>query len=445
MQIRILWVFWIVGSLLLAAFFIRQLKTEDRQVFLPGKTTHGHHQIELACESCHTPFQGVPQETCLKCHAQELEMAEDSHAGSKFADPRNASQVELLDARLCISCHIEHRPEITTAMGLTVPADHCFHCHSDIATERPSHAGMDFNTCASAGCHNFHDNRALYEDFLLEHRNEPELLATPITADRDKPEPVGPHLSAKEHDAPTGRDIDPELLAEWARTTHASAGVNCSDCHNVTNPATSKTEWTDSLNHESCESCHENEVSGFLAGKHGMRLAVGLFPMSPSLARLPMNSDELERELGCTSCHDSHEFNTTYAAVDACLKCHADTHSKSYKASSHFTLWQAEVNGLAVSGSGVSCSTCHLPREVHKKGNAKWVQVQHNQNANLQPNEKMIRGVCMNCHGLAFSINALADPNLIRQNFQGRPSRHIESIDMATQRIVENSRRKQEQ
>ena len=60
--------------------------------------------------------------------------------------------------------------------------------------------------------------------------------------------------------------------------------------------------------------------------------------------------------------------------------------------------------------------------------------VQHNQNANLRPNEKMIRQVCLTCHSLALSIDALADSELIRRNFCGRPSRHVRSIDMALSR-----------
>ena len=57
--------------------------------------------------------------------------------------------------------------------------------------------------------------------------------------------------------------------------------------------------------------------------------------------------------------------------------------------------------------------------------------VQHNQNANLVPNEKMIRPVCMQCHGLGFSIDSLADKQLIENNFQGKPGIHIQSLDMA--------------
>ena len=59
------------------------------------------------------------------------------------------------------------------------------HCHLDIAEDRPSHEGMGFETCASAGCHNFHDNRGLYEDFLLKHLHEADVLPQPRVATRD--------------------------------------------------------------------------------------------------------------------------------------------------------------------------------------------------------------------------------------------------------------------
>lgn len=439
MRTRTYWGLLVFCNLLIGAFFIWRLQTDNQQAFLPGEATHGHHQIELACEACHIPFEGVPQKACLDCHAEELEMANDSHAESVFSDPRNLAELELLNARLCVSCHVEHRPEMVTSMGVTVPDDHCFHCHFDIAEQRPTHTEMDFNTCATAGCHNFHDNRALYEDFLLEHSDEPGVLVTPLVSKRDEPEALGPPLSFGDHDAPADREVDPALLAEWAGTVHARTGVNCSDCHVAEDP---KALWDDSPTHKACKSCHENEVSGFLGGKHGMRIASGLSPMSPSLARLSMDPEAMERELGCMSCHDAHKFDTTRAALDSCLGCHADNHSKSYKDSPHFKLWQEEVSGIGVPGSGVSCATCHLPRESHKKGDDKWVLVQHNQNKNLQPNEKMIRGVCMECHGLSFSIDALADPVLIERNFQGQPSRHVESVDMAVQRAIEDLKRK---
>jgi hypothetical protein len=47
----------------------------------------------------------------------------------------------------------------------------------------------------------------------------------------------------------------------------------------------------------------------------------------------------------------------------------------------------------------------------------------------------MIRPVCMACHNLEFSIDALADKALIENNFSGQPSEHIPSIDWSLKRV----------
>jgi hypothetical protein len=48
----------------------------------------------------------------------------------------------------------------------------------------------------------------------------------------------------------------------------------------------------------------------------------------------------------------------------------------------------------------------------------------------------MIRPVCMDCLSLEFAIDALADPELIKRNFLGKPDRHVESIDWALRRVA---------
>ena len=116
------------------------------------------------------------------------------------------------------------------------------------------------------------------------------------------------------------------------------------------------------------------------------------------------------------------------------MGCHNDGYTRAYIDSKHHILWQNEREGLTAPNSGVSCATCHLPREKRRRGGKEYVVVQHNQNDNLRPNEKMIRSVCMNCHGLRFSIDALADPRLVANNFTGSASTHIASIDWAVRR-----------
>ena len=429
----------------MAGLFTYRWRGADRRIFLPGRTTAGHYQIELDCNACHTPWMGVKENACYDCHAADLKAANDTHPKSKFTDPRNADRLKNIKADDCVTCHREHIPDQTHPLGVTIPEDYCFYCHQQTLKDVPSHRGFPFNSCRNSGCHNYHDNTALYKDFLLKHAQETRdkqpaavptrnLLAALLASGRMKPhEP----LAEEQQNAPASAKLEPAALHDWAVTAHAKAGVNCTDCHMVEDKATRQKSWSDKLDHNACAACHSEETAGFLSGKHGMRLARGLTPMSPSLARLPMKPETAHHQLECVSCHGAHDFDTRKAAVDACMSCHNDDHTLAYKNSIHFALWQSELTGNAPAGSGVSCATCHLPREVTGVGDEKRVLVQHNQNNNLRPNEKMIRTVCLDCHGLAFSIDALADTALVRTNFIGKPARHVESIDLAVRRQME--------
>ncbi len=171
--------------------------------------------------------------------------------------------------------------------------------------------------------------------------------------------------------------------------------------------------------------------------------------MSPAQARLPMHGDAAHQILGCNSCHPAHRFDTRRAAVAACLGCHDDVHSRAYKQSAHFQLWEKELSGVGEAGSGVSCASCHMPRiDFDVSDWMSRIMVDHNQNATLSPNEKMIRPACLHCHGLGFTLDALADRRLIDNNFQGLPAVQVKSMAMAeadqkraleeTQRLEDN-------
>ncbi len=128
------WMVWIVGTVAVGGYLsAAMIYKGDRSLFLIGETTSGHHQIELACNACHTKgFSNIDtiQEACLSCHAAELKISDDSHPLKKFRDPRNADRLEKLDVTKCVTCHTEHRPELTQPMGLTMPKDYCFHLSS---------------------------------------------------------------------------------------------------------------------------------------------------------------------------------------------------------------------------------------------------------------------------------------------------------------------------
>jgi len=438
------WLMWLVTTLALAAYYSYAMTTGSEEDFLPGPSSHGHYQIELACDSCHgEAFDGpeVMQKACVSCHSAELERVEDSHPRKKFTDPRNADRLEQLDARFCVTCHDEHRAEITDEMGVTLPKDFCYLCHQEIAEDRESHEDFKFNSCANAGCHNYHDNKALYEDFMVKHGNEAAVKPYPRLPQRNlaefiksiskAPESIAP-LIVEDIDMPNTLTTDQQITSDWLASAHARNGVNCSGCH--TSDIAADDAWIEAPTQEVCNSCHQKEQAGFLAGRHGMRSAQGMSAMSPAMARLPMKQAKHDAVLSCHSCHESHRYNTQTAAVEACMSCHNDNHTTAYQTSPHYALWQQELAGTLPKGSGVSCSSCHLPREMIQDGSKKRIIVQHNQNDYQRPNEKMVRPVCMQCHSLEFSLSSLADQRLIDNNFTGKPTETVASIEMALKR-----------
>lgn len=478
---------WMVAATLLGAVYVATAMVVggDRRMLLIGKTTDAHHQFEMSCETCHatSAFAGAAaaekalNKTCRKCHEDELKAADDSHPRKKFRNPRMAAYWEKLDARLCTSCHLEHRPEITRTSAVTVAMDFCVACHSegdqDVRWDRPSHADLTFDTCASAGCHNYHDNRALYEDFLLEHAGGPALAPSPVHAltarHRARESPAEAALARSDAVAPVAALADIAALDHWAGSGHAATGVNCAACHAAdlakdAPPAEIESHWIDAPPAEVCEGCHKPQAKTFALGRHGMRrhprLAkprdpvralkkVGLDRLVPEPitawladpplpthiaageARLPMRPDAAHRVSDCGTCHRPHAVDTAQAATEACVSCHDDSHSRAYFASPHNRLRQAELAGEAPPGTGVSCATCHMPPTV-RRGK---VATNHNQNDNLRPNEKMVRTVCLDCHGLGFSLDSLADAGLVGRNFSGMPAVHVESIDWAMRRV----------
>jgi predicted CXXCH cytochrome family protein len=429
------WSTGIALCLALTTALVLALRDENRRIYLPGRTSAGHHQIEDDCGACHQAFSGVEQRACLACHADELDGELDAHRPEKFSDPRNFWMLERIDAKRCVSCHAEHKPDVTRAMSVTAPADFCIACHADVGKERRSHAGFEPAGCAATGCHRYHDNGALYEDFIARHLGEPDTRPAPLVHARNARapfvaagRPLGPALARLASDAPKGTAND-GILTDWEASSHARAGVNCGACH-----APRGASWNNHPKPAVCKGCHELESAGFLAGRHGMRLERGLSPMEPAFAQLPMKHRVEHTELGCSSCHGAHGFDTTKAAVEACVACHDDRHSRAYAGTAHDRLWRAEVAGTAPPGSGVSCATCHLPRHTVRDHGNELVRVQHNQNDNLRPNDKFVRSVCLSCHGLGFSFDALADASLVARNFRGRPARHLTTLEMVERR-----------
>ncbi|MEM1278511.1 MAG: hypothetical protein AAGG53_00525 [Cyanobacteria bacterium P01_H01_bin.152] len=212
----------------------------------------------------------------------------------------------------------------------------------------------------------------------------------------------------------------------WQTSAHALNEVNCSSCHETSDT----NEFVARPGVESCQTCHQQDVDTFFLGKHGIRLLEGNTPLTPAMARLPMQPDAMSLQMTCNSCHDVHSVNTVQAAVDSCLTCHSDTHSLNYENSTHAALFTADRSLPRPSASSVSCATCHLPRHEVGSGDSVFTQVNHNNTYTLLPRDRMVKDVCMNCHGMEYSYNSIFDDDLVEANFDAPPTLALETFDL---------------
>jgi predicted CXXCH cytochrome family protein len=378
-----------------------------RPVLQPGRTSDDHHVISAACSACHTPFVGVSNKACETCHQRELE--HNTHPESVFDDPRWAASVEAERALLCTGCHREHQG---SGHVVQLEAGFCFTCHDDIVTRRASHAAFAPSSCGDSGCHNYHDNSVLNEAFLRRELAAPVLPATAglRTAPRLLARPAPRPAPAAAPQVPAGLEAPDDVVARWRASAHAGARVGCVDCHQPAGqPLILRPGRT------VCAKCHEFAAATFLTGQHGVRERLGMSPLTPRQARLPMQppSPRQPAALGCGSCHEPHRVDTAVAATSACLGCHADRHSLAFVDSSHARSRATWPGGAA------TCATCHMPRTLSR--DRQHVVVEHGNTFTLRPRDRMLGSVCLDCHGLAFAMSSIYDDALVESNFRGRP------------------------
>lgn len=216
-----------------------------------------------------------------------------------------------------------------------------------------------------------------------------------------------------------------DINAQWQTSVHALNDVNCASCHQDKETK----EFIAVPNHESCQSCHEQSVDTFLLSKHGIRLLEGMSPLTPAMARLPMQHDAMQKQMNCNTCHNVHSVDTVEASVDACLTCHNDQHSLNYQNSRHAELFAASQELPRPGAGAVSCATCHLPRMIDEFDDD-VVHVNHNNTYNLKPQDRMVGDVCMNCHGVEYSYNSIFDPELVEANFDRPPTLELQTFEL---------------
>lgn len=171
----------VLALVLLLVWVSAAFALDQKQVFLPGETSEGHHVFEASCASCHEGFKPVSNENCTRCHQAEL--ADDKHGTKKFRDPRWAEYRERVDVLTCTACHNEHVHMF--GRGVNLQPDLCMACHEELTvTQLKSHEGFAADGCWTAGCHNYHDHRTISTGFLRQNMGAPEMLPVQELPDR---------------------------------------------------------------------------------------------------------------------------------------------------------------------------------------------------------------------------------------------------------------------
>jgi hypothetical protein len=127
------------------------------QIVQPGDLSSGHAFLSGACESCHTPLQGVGASTCISCHATEAAVS------------TRASTAFHADIKSCVGCHIEHQGEARpTRMDHQVLID--------IGQAREAGPGIAFGLARvfsrspeareTLDCSSCHSNRSPHQDLF---------------------------------------------------------------------------------------------------------------------------------------------------------------------------------------------------------------------------------------------------------------------------------------
>lgn len=386
---------------------------ENKDPYVNGRSTYGHYQIETKCEVCHSqPFGGVKSlnDSCVRCHSGELEASEDTHPIKLFNDPRNELILSKLNARSCIECHKEHWDEEKKDGGVSQSKEFCVTCHNNIRDERESHKHVDDRSCANGGCHNYHDNRALYHEYVVGNSIGENVKSNPIINRKS-------NYKKRSGDIAINK-LSGDVYYNKVRLIHKE--LQCNKCH------IDDTDKQVKPSVQACSKCHDSEVSEFKISRHGMRYAAKMGPIKKTIIRSEMNlpSDMFLHD--CNLCHKEHEVSKPLV----CLDCHNDQHSKNYENSPHGGLHKKYLNGKIDENRDVTCITCHMYRLEQSYGQENNALVlTHNVNYNLRPNEKMIRPVCINCHSLQFAFDSLSDYSVILSNFSISPSKKVKTIE----------------
>ncbi len=192
------------------------------------------------------------------------------------------------------------------------------------------------------------------------------------------------------------KKITPNIVNDWKLSKHSENGVECSVCHGDNHQTMTDLENADIPTPETCSTCHEEQVSQFIRGKHSAAWAA--MKAMPTIHWQPMaliegmkgcggchkiglKSEAEMRNLkeqgtgyglaSCDACHTRHLFSAEEARQpQACQTCHMGFDHpqwEMYSSSKHGVRYLLKQNGvLPETAAAPTCQTCHMQDGNHE-------------------------------------------------------------------------------
>jgi len=90
----------ILSPILVIGIVIFYISSDNYRVFMTGELSGEHSYVENNCETCHVPWKGVNNKSCLECHYD-----------AKYEVKGDLAEIHGLSVKKtrCFDCHEEHR------------------------------------------------------------------------------------------------------------------------------------------------------------------------------------------------------------------------------------------------------------------------------------------------------------------------------------------------
>lgn len=190
--------------------------------------------------------------------------------------------------------------------------------------------------------------------------------------------------------------VTPKIVSDWEISKHKENQIDCTACHGSDHTTMTDYAKVETPTAETCNTCHEKQVSQYRKGKHNIAWAA--MKAMPTAHMQPMiltegqkgcggchkigdkGADEVKKlksegsvfgHAACDACHTRHTFSKKEAQQpQACQTCHTGFDHpqwEMYSGSKHGVRYLLKQNGtLPETTAAPTCQTCHMQDGNHE-------------------------------------------------------------------------------